>query len=42
MADFKELIDSIREGQVTLFFGAGFARKAGSPKVYSILRLYTK
>lgn len=31
MADFKELIDSIRKEQVTLFLGSGFSRKAGAP-----------
>ena len=29
MANFKELIDSIRKEQVTLFLGSGFSRKAG-------------
>lgn len=37
MADFKELIDSIRKEQVTLFLGSGFSRKAGAPMANAIV-----
>lgn len=37
MADFKELIDSIRKEQVTLFLGFGFSRKAGAPMANAIV-----
>ena len=36
MTDFKELIDSIRKEQVTLFLGSGFSRKAGAPMADAI------
>lgn len=37
MADFKELINSIRKEQVTLFLGSGFSRKAGAPMANAIV-----
>lgn len=37
MADFKELIDSIRKEQVTLFLGSGFSCKAGAPMANAIV-----
>ena len=37
MTDFKELIDSIRKEQVTLFLGSGFSRKAGAPMANAIV-----
>lgn len=36
MADFKELIDSIRKESVTLFLGSGFSKKAGAPMASAI------
>lgn len=37
MADFKDLIDSIRKEHVTLFLGSGFSRKAGAPMASAII-----
>ena len=37
MVDFKELINSIRKENITLFIGSGFSLKAGAPSAYSLV-----